>query len=573
MTSRLGIVLALFLMLPGLAWAHGGQYAGPGFPGGTYYPSAGPPPGPGSGRPRGSSTPNTRQWETWWGYNKEQFLPIRGVSPPIDEQIGRYGSGGGRPPTRDEVRRLIVPELVTGLSDADPEVRSACAVALGKVGDARDVETLANVLKDRQRMVVESAILGLGLIRADTAREILTGIVNDTSRSGRERGMALLGIGVSGGQEAQAWLAEGLSGRPQGRALREQAADLPAIRALAAGLATGADLPGAAPGAGDMVAGHLQRAIRSGLDRERSFLSGAFTGLAKTRDANAENTVLAGLRHPDRDVRAAAAIAAGRVFRDPGRKVVAELARILDSESDLFPRRLLLISLGYMGGPQAIRLLDPQLAHKDSQHRAFAALGLAIAGDTSRIESFRRSLVSERAHSLQGAFAIALGILGDKGSIPILTQELKETRDPTLRGFYVQALALIGDPSAAPAVEAILADTNVAELQAASAIALGLLGDFASSSSLVDILQGSGTITVKGAAATGLGRMGDHRLMEPLLKFVKDKRQQDLSRAFGFIALGILGENGARTPPFARVSIDSNYGLRNGVFDEVTDIL
>jgi len=75
------------------------------------------------------------------------------------------------------------------------------------------------------------------------------------------------------------------------------------------------------------------------------------------------------------------------------------------------------------------------------------------------------------------------------------------------------------------------------------------------------------------AVAYGLGRAGSPRLVAPLAAFVRNEREQDLSRAFAVIALGLLGEKDPGLPPFARFAIDSHYELRVALLDEVRDIL
>ena len=64
------------------------------------------------------------------------------------------------------------------------------------------------------------------------------------------------------------------------------------------------------------------------------------------------------------DVRAAAAIAAGRVLRAGDKAHVQALIKALAGEAHTLPTRFMIISLGRIGGPEAIAALSQQLASR-----------------------------------------------------------------------------------------------------------------------------------------------------------------------------------------------------------------
>ncbi|MAG58553.1 MAG: hypothetical protein CMJ83_19875 [Planctomycetes bacterium] len=580
--ARLLLVLALpallVLTLSPSARGHGGSYRGPTVPPPDTGPVPAPPPG--TKMPRGGVTPrrrpaatpalDVRLWETWWGFNKEEFLPIRGV---IGQTGNMDGYGDRRAPTPEEIRAQVLPALTKLLAKSrDKDIRNSAALAIGRIGDVREYRLLESYLDDKERTVIEAAILGLGLLRSPRAEKRLIDLARNATRSARERGFAMMALGYSGGDMAKAALFESLGiPRPGGFSHRGRAAQLETLRALAAGLASRSDL--VAKGADvepDPATPHLVKGIRAGLVKERTFLPIALSALGKTRDPAATKTVFSGLGHRKADVRAGAALAVGRVLRDANKKIFRRLAITLRSEGDLFPRRMLLISLGRIGGDDARNILRAESSHRDRQHVAFAALALAIADDGGAIPRFRGALETARDASMKGAYAIALGILQDKDSIPIILKLLEKDRNPDVRAHLVEALTIMRATTAVPVIEKLLIKTKSPNLQAACAQALGLMAPFASAQTMITLLRSRRVTTVaQGALATGLGRMGDHRLVEPLLGFAKADANQDVARAFAITALGILGEKNPSLPPFSRVAIDSHYELRIPVLDEL----
>src|SRR5262249_12450925 len=75
-------LVAVVLLAPSVAFAHGGSYRGPGAqaPGGVPPGTADPP------------APPTR-WETWWAANKDQFLRLGEHMREVDGPTSRGASG------------------------------------------------------------------------------------------------------------------------------------------------------------------------------------------------------------------------------------------------------------------------------------------------------------------------------------------------------------------------------------------------------------------------------------------------------------------------------------------------
>ena len=575
-------VLVCLILPPSSALAHGGSYRGPGFgapisggPGGNPSPG-----GPGGGAPpsrtgRGAATLDVRLWETWWGLNREEFLPSRGVMPDGSVITG-YESRENRAPNRGDVESTILPLLRDILKDEkSQEVRDAAALALGRVGGLGEVPILNSLTDDRQGAVREAAILGLGLVEQKDAEEKLALIARDPERLLRERGLAIMALGLSGGEVAEALLLKDLGTNKSDEFYRRaRNGHFEPLRALAAMLTKKHDLASStSSGLPHPHLGHLITALRADAAPDELFLPVAYAALSKSRDPAAGPLVLQGLKHRKATVRAGAAIAAGRVFQRPDPATLKRLAQAVSEESDLLARRLLLISLGRMGGEGSRDFLLRHLRMADRQEVGFIYLALSLTRDTAVIPTLRAGLTSAREASLRSAAALSLAVIGDKESLPALIALLDEDRNPTVRAYTAEALTILGDVRAIPALEKLLKSQKSEDVVAACAQGLGLLGARDSVATLLIALRESKSLPERGAIAYGLGRMGDRGVIEPLVQLTRDKAVPDLVRAFAVVALGIVGERSPGLPPFSRTTIDSHYGVVIETLVELQDIL
>ncbi len=574
--SHFARIIFVLTLLASFGFAHGGSYRGPTPGGGNRNPGGSGTPGPGSRGGAGNTTQgrDLRQWESWWSLNKEDWFPTRGVARlTVGGDDSGYAVVGPRAPTAEEVARDILPLLRELLAkERDPNIRDAAALALGKVGGDAEVDLLAKLLGDKERTVREASILGLGLLRVERAEKVLEGLAKDTGRPARERGLAIEALALSAGSVAKAFLTDGLgTTQPLQRA---RGGDLESLRAIGVGLIGKNDLapPRSAPRT-CAETGFLVAGIDKDLVKESDFLALAYAALAKTRDPLAEPVVMRGLLHPKASVRAGAAIAAGRVLANPDGKRVRELQALLANEGDAFTWRLLVMSIGRMGGDGAKQILRGVHQGSDQQNRAFAALALGVAHDKDSLPTLRQGLASANDSSLTGAYAIALSLIGDPADTGLLLRVLEEKKDPFVQSHVIQGLIVRQDPAAISAVEAILVRSKNPEVQAAAGLFLGLLGNESTTNTLLALLEQSGTLSVRAAVAAGLGRRGDKSAIDPLAAFAKNPTKPDFARAFAVAALGILGDKSPALPPFARFAIDAHYGVRHEVLEELRDIL
>jgi HEAT repeat protein len=492
-------------------------------------------------------------WDLWWSANREDFLPWR--APPSSE---RY-AGGVRPPAPEEIRAAVIPVLLAGLEDRDARIRDAAAIAIGRCGDARDVAALTRALADPNHVVAAAAIIGLGLISQPSADEVLIRMLGSTETGTRDRGLAAIALGLSGGESGRKPLFEELGSR--------RPTTLEACRMLGAALWAGADVRGGESDRSPLAASLLQRAIDNPAVTSRALRSIGIAALAKVRDPGSLQFVLAAVASSRADIRAAAAVAAGRVVRAGDKKSVNALVAALASEGAPWPRRMFLVALGRIGGPDAVGQLVQELEHPDAQHRAFAAIALGIAGALEVAPRFREELAGNASDRAKGSLAIALGLMNDAPSDPVLARLLADAgTSGELAQHCLWFFALRRNRASVPLLVRVIETTRVPCVQDRAAIALGAMGAVEAQPALARLLL-EGPLVVKPSAALALGRMGDRGALAALLEAATADRV-DGTRAAAIEGLGALAQ---RNPwsPLARTCIDSVYDPQNDAIDEV----
>ncbi|MBI5853514.1 MAG: HEAT repeat domain-containing protein [Planctomycetes bacterium] len=232
--SGIALAVATFSVAD-LAWAHGGQYRGPGDtvppnpggrggrtpgpsgpstpgPGGPSTPGPGGPStpgpaGPGTGGPGGpgpAAGPSTggiqldddlNRWEFWWEFNKDPFIKLKesihsgGVVSESDEFY--LGSGTQRiasdtlKPSETQILQTILPKLHQALESTDNrDIVSSCMVAMAKVGKNTDqiniLEAFKKRLTEKDQEIRETAAVALGISQMTEAIPALIDLAKDT---------------------------------------------------------------------------------------------------------------------------------------------------------------------------------------------------------------------------------------------------------------------------------------------------------------------------------------------------------------------------------------------------------
>lgn len=549
-----------------LAFAHGGQYRGPGevippssnSSGGGAAGPASPGATSGGGSSAGGGTggststlggvgasasggarsataagggipvgPDLSRWQFWWEFNKDESIGLREsiqrnrTAPGSDDAF--MGKGAGivdlERPTRAEILASIVPALERSLETAQQrDIVSGSMMAMAKIGAGRP-STFLRRLKSADQEIRETAALCLGLNGDPDALEDLDALILDTPRGrklvdresvdDRTRAFATYGLAVlADGQDhavlrrAHATLLQLID--PEAPQNRElRVAALQACRRI--GVMT------ADRGIGPMIRADLAKQLEAYLVADLGPGEGWL-------QAHAATTLAACLRRGD---------------DDRHRRVLAIL------EKDLSGRRGIALSQSAalaIGGlildptthpahlPHAKRLIQAARDADDQQTRYFATIALG----SLEWDGARDALVQllDGGSQLSSTWAaMALGFAARSGSTPEpahlekVIRGFEQARNPETRAGYAVALGLLQADDQAPDLRAQLERYQHQDDYAGYlAIALSLLEDRAAAPQIRGLLEASSRrpeLLIQCAVA--LGRLGDRHTVTVLM--------------------------------------------------------
>jgi len=557
--------------------AQGGQYLGPGL-----HPAP-LPPGAARGRPnrpagQGVSVAakiDATRWEAWWAYNREDLLPARGLSD--DGESGSTNASGMRIPTPAETRARVLPIIRAALDDRGSDVRAAACVALGRNADPKDIPLLVARLDDRDRKVVEAALTGLGYCRHPDADAALVKALGAEGRTAKERGLALLALGLSGGDAAKAVLIDGLSddvARDRGAAARAGHAD--SCRILAAGLWSRGDMgdDARAPLVSEAIRGaHAVVPASDEILRVHALL-----GLAKVRDASTRGYAAGFLKDPVAGVRGAAATVLGRTTPGDDIATATLLVAAASREPTAEPRHAMTIALGRLAartGPAAdaaYAALLKEAKEQDRQHRAFALIALGLSKRTASHAVLRAAFTEARDEIVRGAAAVGLGIAGDRDAWSLIKEKLEKKGNPFLTCHLLNWVALTRHPEGLATAAKFLSESRDPDVVATAALTLGIGGAADAGAALTALLAKTSVPEIRAATATAVGRLGDRRQVEPLIAAVEAAKSKEETKAALIAALGLV----VAKPPILldeRAVIDADAGVRIDALDYLLDLL
>lgn len=551
------------------AFAHGGTYKAPGSggPGGGNPGGGGPTTGGGGVPPGTADAPGpVTAWESWWAANKEVHLrladgmrEVGGVTTPKDGESAE-SVADARDVRAAELRQALVPLFLEALGDDSFEVRTAAAIALGKTGDAAGSVPLTRAaVEDSHKDVRDSAVLALGLLGRQRDLPFLDRTLNDEKAATRHRSFAAFSLGLLGGDDAAASLLNFLDG-PAGVGVGREQPPLVASVIVALGL----------NGSPDVVP-----ALRAALDDPRhDDQVRAFTLLALGRvaDRGSLDRVIGVLsREKDARLRRAAAVALGRIANAKDAAATSALVDALWNDNDPVTRHFAAVSVGGLGDDAILALLRKGFPKAEPRDRPFVALALALGRDAASAPLLRKALVDEAHESPRSGFALALGLLGDTDSRELLEREVRDRGRIWLQGYSALALGMLRCRESAPVLRAELDRSNDPRLRANLAVALGLLRDPKAQEVLLETLRGDGSIYERGGAAMSLGLLRMDRAVPSLVERWRDRKEQELVRAFSVVALGVIADP-SDVPKLARFSIDHDPSLVNDPLNEVLSI-
>lgn len=480
-------------------------------------------------------------WLFWWYRNRDGILAERAPPPPL------------RSGPEELVDRVIVPVLEKALANEElhPHVRACALVARARAGRGSAARPAVLAALGAPEIVVRHhAIFALAVLgdRDEPVLDRLRAIATDPARAAKERGAALLALGLLRDDSEATWACVRRCLDPA-----EVHEEVGLCALLAVGLAGD---PRRVPDLLDALASGRfgRRKLRV---EERAYVVDA---LGRIGDPRARPAVTEKLAAGTRvAIRRAAAIAAGRLVPRTGEAAADWLSRLPAPEAvdDLPTRELLLISLGRMAPslPESARaglrerLLGVLDSDADATVRGYAALalGLGFPGDVATADRLVACLDGPRDRSSAAALALGLALDRRETTAKRLLRILADRGEaPLLREMAATALGFVRAPGAAKAVARALADPEDRMLRLPLAMAAGLAPLPSFPDSLLALYADrSSSLHVLGAAADAVGRSRDFRLLTPLVTILEPSTVggacPDAVRAFAAVALGLLG--------------------------------
>lgn len=495
-------------------------------------------------------------WEFWFEHERELLLrgepdfPARAVG-----EDGRYG-GEAWSVQRRELLLSTLPLLVEALDAAEPAVREAAALALGRIGYPASQDLLTNLLEDADAAVRQATCLGLGLLATPEAEAALRARFEDASLTAAERSFAAIGLGLSGRTGAGSTLKLKVLGLGE-----KETAESDPLLAQAIVIAAGVH------GSRDFVPLLLDLDARLvALDDTASqrLRVAVFQALGGLGDARASTAIAAALERAKGDLARAAAQALGRLGEV---SAVLPLAAKVRSCHDDECRALCLIAIGRIGGNRAIEELNhlkPVSGTDEGVHSAW----LIANGLTHSKESYERlrntvlagSRASQAAQpveasarageeTLRGAAAISLGLFGNPQAIEALTAALEGARDgdPVFQGYLTTALGLLRTPAAEERLLSLAAEATSlpAEARRGLMLGLGFCATERSGLALARLLVTDGNAEVRWAGARALAYVRSNDALRVLVEDLRtclDEKQAPARAAHLVLGLGFLGD-------------------------------
>jgi len=232
----------------------------------------------------------------------------------------------------------------------------------------------------------------------------------------------------------------------------------------------------------------------------------------------------------NRDILDSTVLALGRMTREERAREIEQAIRPLLKHSELSVQSSATLSLGVLGSPGAIPVLQDLMA------------------DTS---NGRQMVGGGEVHWLVQAFgALSLGLINDPEAVDSLIDVVENTPDTErdLKVTAIVALGLMDNERKPDIVEYMVGKLDDRALDATIAsyvpTSLGKLGDPAAIGPLLEVFTDRDTDNyVRQSAAIGLGllaSMSDTEVVEALQDYIEEGRDEQ-TRHFAFISLGKIG--------------------------------
>lgn len=522
------------------------------------------------GRKVGANFESAVSWEWWWHHNGSRFFAMSGAeSSPSTGGRSAAALEEERVSLAERTRKSTLPFLRAGMSDADPDVRAASILAIGRCGD-RGCETLiVGALADESIDVREIACLALGLLGTETARSALRAIVLNSDEASRLTGRAK---GASLPLRGHAAAALGLLCELYGPVME----DIDALVATATTKNPNADINLAAIYALGLTRSHqvVPTLIEIAGNGETDVIRArAVSALGRIGHRAALGILSTSLTDDSVHVRRSAAIAAGAIANSNDHGIVERLIELTTESPDAATRRFSMMALAHIAGKAEVDHLVRLLDADDAFDAAFAALAIGVAG--SRQASIDRRVVGRKilaglrdssSCKTTGAYAIACGLLAFDEAASDIEQILVGRAHGHVRAECAQALALMRHHASLRVLANLAATDDDPEVQGAALQAVARLGGGRTAdlvASLVD--RSGGRFVVGGATLRAFGYMRDGRVVAAFGRALRDVHgRKAISRAYAAWALGVIGDR-TDVSPIRGLACSENYVSQTGI--------
>jgi HEAT repeat protein len=606
---------------PGAPTPGGPVTPGPAAPGAVTGgpPAPGGRPGPRTGGPGIVLSADLSKWQFWWEFNKDPFInlkdaihapaPVTGSSEfYLGYRRGMHSRDSAKP-SESDVQDTILPTLKRALENSDNrDIQSSCIIALAKIGrDSARFKILpifADVLKNRDQEVRETAALAMGISAMPVAIDALIDLATD-SAAGRKlvarsqvgtrtRSFACYGIGLVANRNNDVDLKtrafQVLSGILLDQDHNERNIKVAAINSLALlKLKTeNADAKEQKLLADTLATldAYYTRKMGRGSDLIKSHIPPAIAKLIGRGDTNLHRKYksefvgqLTSRKKQSNDIYRATALALGQLVL-PGEDAKDDAAyskalyKFFENGKDAQARYFSLLALGQIGGnTNRTTLLKVLTKGTKALERPWAAIALGVMNfqtfetdphatvDDTIGRALSGQLKSVGNPEARAAFAVALGLSRYTTAASELQAMLQKYRSQDeLAGYICLSLALMNHQGSKNQIhDVVRGSVRRPELLKQAAVALGKLGDKRVTHTLIGMLQEKESNLAKlSAIASALSFIGDRRTIAPLKKMLHDDNLTPLSRAFAAVALGGVADK-EKLPWNSKIARNMNY--------------
>jgi HEAT repeat protein len=416
-------------------------------------------------------------------------------------------------------------------------------MALGKAQALDSYAAIQKLVKDRNPVVAESAVLALGMMGHRRSLPFLLGMAINKKQSTRNRVHAVISLGLVGDEASCRKLAD--------LALRSNDEDEVKAACLIA-LSLLRDEPAGALFIGRLAAERVRPALKAVAATALGKL-----GCKELRFARRPVVTVKYLAHllrtqkKNAQLRQSAALALGALDLasevDPQQLLRVIAPALDDSDWDTANFTLMAVAeigRGGHGGDAAWSLIRRRLRRRDHAVLGYACIATGLSRDRDSIPTLRRLLTSGPSPGIRAAAAIGLGLMGDMGATPAMLKIINGKGDTVLRGYCCTALGIMNiskNDEALPTIKRVLRTESAPDLRAAAAMALARVGDRDALDTLLASLK-DGNQYFRMSAVVAIGSFRHLRAVGPLMELFKAKNVNNELRAIICVALGNIAE-------------------------------